>query len=697
MTTSSAKLSAIFFISSFLLFSSLLSFSAYADNGGFSFIEFNLAYVLGLCLPTLLVVLFANRVNAISIRTPILLMGVLLVLLFGMSYLIARNDSVVITLAAIILQLNCTWAAQLHTIKNNSKVASRSAWLFAMNLLLLFTFLITLWFGLLALSQAWIIFSVVQLALHVVSIAMSGLNSNNMSRRFWLLTSNYIVYCVVVYIYLTQQLSMELLAAFVVASCTVSFASGCWQLISFVRVNEVDEKQLLPVAENINLDPATNLPSYQFALNKFEHGLKKHTAAKYAVITFKPVNFQQVNSVLGHHNSDILLLQLAYCLQKSVEADESLFNFASHEQPVRVARLQGLHFLVIIDVAKHKHDDEIIIEELCKKLADAVPGPMSFKSFSLFFKLVFGVAFVGKDSSNVSEVIACAEDALLQADKQQKLVCFFAQELAIFNEQQLQKMEHLKQDILADKILWQIQPQIQMASKKLIAFELVVSWQHKHDETLTFNDIMHIAQQSGDAYLLCQQMVVQAFVYLKALHAAATLVPIAIKISKCCILEPDLVDYIEQQAEAHKIDCQYLLLEIEEDILLSETREAKASIDQLKSLGVKVAIDEFSGSYEALRYLRRMAVSEIKINCQSLAQVEAGSSDKAIINALINLTRKMELPLIGTNINNAEIEKMFLAMGGEYAQGKFYSMGITAQELPAWLNSWYQQYPQSRL
>ncbi len=697
MTTSSAKLSAIFFISSFLLFSSLLSFSAYADNGGFSFIEFNLAYVLGLCLPTLLVVLFANRVNAISIRTPILLMGVLLVLLFGMSYLIARNDSVVITLAAIILQLNCTWAAQLHTIKNNSKVASRSAWLLAMNLLLLFTFLITLWFGLLALSQAWIIFSVVQVALHVVSIAMSGLNSNNMSRRFWLLTCNYIVYCVVVYIYLTQQLSMELLAAFVVASCTVSFASGCWQLISFVRVNEVDEKQLLPVAENINLDPATNLPSYQFALNKFEHGLKKHTAAKYAVITFKPVNFQQVNSVLGHHNSDILLLQLAYCLQKSVEADESLFNFASHEQPVRVARLQGLHFLVIIDVAKHKHDDEIIIEELCKKLADAVPGPMSFKSFSLFFKLVFGVAFVGKDSSNVSEVIACAEDALLQADKQQKLVCFFAQELAIFNEQQLQKMEHLKQDILADKILWQVQPQIQMASKKLIAFELVVSWQHKHDETLTFNDIMHIAQQSGDAYLLCQQMVVQAFVYLKALHAAATLVPIAIKISKCCILEPDLVDYIEQQAEAHKIDCQYLLLEIEEDILLSETREAKASIDQLKSLGVKVAIDEFSGSYEALRYLRRMAVSEIKINCQSLAQVEAGSSDKAIINALINLTRKMELPLIGTNINNAEIEKMFLAMGGEYAQGKFYSMGITAQELPAWLNSWYQQYPQSRL
>ena len=682
--------SLVFF--SFCLIGCFYSFPAFASSENFSFIEFNIAFVLGLSLPVLLITSIAKLSPVISKRYPILLTLALLALLYCMSYLSHRNDYIALTFSALILQLSFFWSAQFHYEIEQEEKANRVLWQAFSYGMLSLLFLVVLWLGVASPEIAWLVFSVLQISLFSVNLFAAFNKSKTLNQRSLVLLAVNITFTIAVYVWLNGQLSFDLLAILAVLTYLVAMVNGCWQVISVLVSRLKTPVESVIETDRLILDPSTNLPSYQCALKKFEYSIKHQKSARYAAIAFKPLNFQQVNAVLGHHNSDILLLQLAYCLQKAIEDDGDLLNFCTEELPVRIARLQGLHFLIVMDVAQSKHSDEVIIEQLCQRLAQAVPGPMSFKSFSLFFKLAFGVAFVGKDSDNVNEVIACAEDALLQADKQQKQVSFFAQGLAIFNQQQLQKMEQLKQDIATGAINWRVQPQIEMATKHVLGFELLLTWQGRDGEKLDFNEVMVIAQQSGDAFALCRKMVTQAFTFLQQLHRLGAKVQIAIKLSNSCLLEPDIVDFIEQQAIDFAIDCEYLLIEIKEEILLSASREAKASIDQLKFLGVKIAIDEFSGSYEALRYLRKLAVSEIKINCHALAKAEAGSSDKAIINALINLTRKMKLPLIGTNIDNVGIEKMFIAMGGEYAQGKHYSSGINFHELPFWLDAWQQQY-----
>ena len=76
-------------------------------------------------------------------------------------------------------------------------------------------------------------------------------------------------------------------------------------------------------------DLTTNLPTAQHALKQFDQALKATQNAHMAAVVFKPINFQQVNTVLGHHNSDILLLQLAFCLKKNVEKNQSLLSLIS--------------------------------------------------------------------------------------------------------------------------------------------------------------------------------------------------------------------------------------------------------------------------------------------------------------------------------------------------------------------------------
>ncbi|NQY87578.1 MAG: EAL domain-containing protein [Colwellia sp.] len=87
-------------------------------------------------------------------------------------------------------------------------------------------------------------------------------------------------------------------------------------------------------------------------------------------------------------------------------------------------------------------------------------------------------------------------------------------------------------------------------------------------------------------------------------------------------------------------------------------------MDQLKSLEVTIAIANFSGSYESLRYLRKKAVHQVKINCQQLVTSEDNRAEKAIVNALITLARSMKSPLIATNIDRDDTVNSYTAMGG---------------------------------
>jgi len=693
MTHYRAARPAIFTLFAIIVNFCFYSFPAAAASKAFTFIEFNIAFILGLSLPILLLVFISKPTSAIRQYLPILLTLSLLSLLYLLNNQPPERLFLSVIFSGLFLQASCYWSLnyQLDDEKLSTKLLIKNV-IFA---LLLSLFLFLLFSTVLTINIVWLLFSSLQILTVLGYIWLMGnRHAESNTRAKGLLIAN-VMFAVSVYFFLLGQVSIKLLVGISVFTYIVAIANGCWHLVSTlsIKANQHNAVPKLP-SEPVSYDPATNLPNYQYALAFFQQSVKINADAQYAVIVFKPTNFQQVNGVLGHHNSDILLLQLAYCLQKSIEKRTDLLNFSEVEPPVRLARLQGLHFLVVMDMSQNKHSNKIIIEQLCNELMLAVPGPMSFKSFSSFFKLAFGVAFVGKSSHNVSEVIACAEDALLQADTQHKSINFFNQELAIFNQQQLQKMEQLKDAIQQQTLQWHLQPQVKLTNKRIKGFELQVSWQLQDDETLNLSAMMAIAQHSGDAYALSRQMVSQAFKALIELEQLNIQVPVAIKLAGESLLEPDLVDYIEQQSVDYNIDCRLLLVEVQEAILLMASPQAKASIDQLKSLGVQIFIDEFSGSYQALRYIRRLAINGIKIDCGTLDMAVAGTSDKAIINALITLTRKMDLPIIGTNINTLAIEEIFLTMGGEYAQGQQYGAGVSPEALPRWLAAWQQQYPE---
>jgi len=459
----------------------------------------------------------------------------------------------------------------------------------------------------------------------------------------------------------------------------------CWKMKGKFSARNTESLPELKVSQeelfSYTHDLATNLPNAQYALKQFDQALKATKNSQLAAIVFKPINFQQVNTILGHHNSDILLLQLAFCLKKNVEKNPDLLNFDSGSATVKLARLHGLDFLVVFDLSKTKHDTKIVIDNLCQQLAKAVPDAMSFKSFSLNFELAFGVAISGEHGNCADEIVSHATDALLKGAVSGQTIQHFDYSAVLYTEQQLRLMERLRQDILSEDLRWYLQPQININDNSIVGFELKVHWYASNEKPLELFDFIDLAEHSGEVYLLTKQMFQQAFKSLFSLHKLGVYQKVSVNLSSKNLLEPDLVDYIEQQMKNYNIAGKYLMIELNEQVMLSACQRAKNTIDQLKSLDITIAIDNFSGSYESLRYLRKIAIHQVKINCQELGNSEDNRADKAIINALITLTRSMKLPLIGTGIDKHETANSYVAMGGHLVQGNIINRGVVPDEI----------------
>ncbi|GLX78074.1 hypothetical protein tinsulaeT_14140 [Thalassotalea insulae] len=652
----------------------------------YNLIEFNIAFILGLSLPVLVIIGFLQPILAVSWRYPALMTLTLLAQFYALLYLQQFQTMTVLATAATFLSLACLWLVEQQGEQFSQ---SRFNWLVAGALLLFISLALgvknydvyPLWLGYIAAITAIAGF-----------VQFSAKNDANIRVLLtWGVTASY---SFAVYLWLNVELNLLSMLILAVLSYIANLLTGCWAMVQrlvdkFAQIKlAVNSSEPLVTQPDTVFDPITNLPTYQQGLAQLTHALRNQQDDQFVAIVFKPLNFEQVNKILGHQNSDILLLQLAYSLQKKVSDNPLLLNFASMAAPVKVCRLQGLDFLVVVNASLSNHPINSVVEDICQQLNKSVPQAVSFKSFSLSFELAFGIALQTEKIRSSEALLAQASDALLEAERSHQQICYFDQQASLYTQQQLAKMEKLKQDVKAEKLNWLAYPQVSLSDGKLSGVELAIDWRDNEGTVFSSKEFHQIAEFSGEIHRISRQLVQHAFSVLKAMHDQGAEQKVAINLSSSALLEPDLADFIEQQSLAVGVDMQFLTIEISEQVLLGAPFRARMMIDQLRVLGINIAIDDFSGSYEALRYLRRASIQQVNIECSQLDISDGAQYEKPIVNALINVIRQMNIPIVATGINNQEIAKSYLLMGGNVAQGKAVQSGIHLAEINNWLTAW---------
>lgn len=667
-----------------------LPFPAFSATFTPSFTLLNLVFVFGLCLPIFIISFFLKVKSSFKLRYYVLLTISMLGLIYSITYVEFKHDITWLALSVVFM-------VSLYFVVVSRRIEPAINLAMTCNIVILIlasAYILSVWYFP-HLQLMWGVLSAIILIMSAVRIKFSSITFTSFLNRMLIHWSVIFYFSVIVYLQITNEISDPTFVGNSVICFTLVVILGCLTIVKdFTAAKKIEVQEV----KNINKsdatlleDASTNLPSQQQAMQSINNQFKNNSNDNFVVITFKPINFTQVNKVLGHHNSDILLLQLAYCLQKSVEDNKDLVNFNDEKSPIRIARLQGLHFLIVLQLKADENNSNVLIEQLCQNLMLAVPNAMSFKSFSLNFELTFGISFLDDYANSISQSISYSEDALLSAENNQLPFCYFDKKEVMYTEQHLLDMESLKNDITNDNLHWYVQPQARLSDRKLVGFELLVHWYNNNEKPLELPEFIDTAEHSGEIYLLTKQMITQAFKLILQLQRMSNYETVSIKLLSQYLLEPDLVSFIEKQIEIYNVPAKYLVIELPEKVVLSASEKAKSIIDELKSLNVNIGISDFTGSYESLRYIRKMTVHQVKIDCQHIGE-SADDSENAIVTALIDLTQKMNLPLIGTSINNKPTEQIFIFMGGELAQGTIIDKGIATDKINTWVETWNNLY-----
>jgi diguanylate cyclase len=389
-------------------------------------------------------------------------------------------------------------------------------------------------------------------------------------------------------------------------------------------------------------DPLTDLPN-RAAFNDFlaqaiESAAKRHEKA--AAICIDLDRFKEVNDVFGHAAGDGLLRELSKRLK---DAAAGAF----------LARLGGDEFSLVSTEGLQP----TAAERLTARLLAAAGADIEVDGHALRTGLSIGVAIYPTDGADAAALLANADAALYRAKSEGRgSVRFFDAHM----DRRLRERRALQQDLRSaierHELRLNYQPQASIDGN-IIGFEALARWQYPTRGTISPGVFIPLAEDSGVIISVGEWILREA-----CRQAAAWDRPlqIAINLSPVQFRHGDLPTLVHSILLETGLAPGRLELEVTESVLIDDFSRAVSILRRLKSLGVRIAMDDFGTGYCSLSYLQAFPFDKIKIDQAFIANLDKNPQSAAIVRAIIGLGRALSLPVTAEGVET-DAQLAFLA------------------------------------
>ncbi len=223
------------------------------------------------------------------------------------------------------------------------------------------------------------------------------------------------------------------------------------------------------------------------------------------------------------------------------------------------------------------------------------------------------------------------------------------------------------------------QPQVSLTDGSLVGVEALVRWDDSERGTVSPDEFIPVAEDSGLVVDLGAWAVETA---VAAIADGLEEVVVSVNVSARQLDQPGLVESIAAALETHQVDPRWLRLEITESALV---RDAASSADLLRSLhdlGLRVSIDDFGTGYATLEHLRRVDVADsLKIDRTFVAGMVTDARDRAIVGAAVALGQSLGLTVVAEGVEDGAQAALLAEMGCDAGQGYFFGEPMAASAL----------------
>ncbi|WFF03275.1 bifunctional diguanylate cyclase/phosphodiesterase [Micromonospora sp. WMMD964] len=237
----------------------------------------------------------------------------------------------------------------------------------------------------------------------------------------------------------------------------------------------------------------------------------------------------------------------------------------------------------------------------------------------------------------------------------------------------------------AGEITMYYQPQIAIATGEVVGVEALLRWRHPRRGMVDPEELIRVAEQSAVMRLLTRRVVDDVVEQLAKWSAAGIDVRAALNVSVRDLHTGEIADQIADRLARHQVPAERLQVEITEGALMADPRRVLATISHLHRIGVAISLDDFGTGYSSLQHLRRLPLSEVKVDRSFVLGMADDADDAAIVRSMIELAGALGLRVVAEGVEDERTWRMLHAAGCDAAQGWFYARPMPAEELVTWL------------
>ncbi len=382
--------------------------------------------------------------------------------------------------------------------------------------------------------------------------------------------------------------------------------------------------------------------------------------------------FKAINDTLGHAIGDQLLQQVATRLTNCLREVDT------------VARWGGDEFTILLPGLQHLEDASLV----ARRLIESLKPSFDLENHQLQVTTSLGIAIFPQDGEDADTLLRNADAALYRAKEIGRNN--FQLYHATFNAQAsflLQLEQDLRQALQHRELRIFYQPQVDLASGKILHLEALVRWQHPHHGLLTPGDFIGLAEENGLIVNIGQFMLHQACQECQRWQTTAGLqgVGVSVNLSPRQFLEPSLVNTIKQALALAHLPNHLLCLEITETTAMQNLNRTLEILAELRHLGLGIALDDFGTGYASLNYLKRFPLTKLKIDRSFITDIAEDIQDQAITRAILSLAQGLNLDIVAEGVETQSQLAVLEAMGCHALQGYFCSRPMPYDQLLAWV------------
>jgi diguanylate cyclase (GGDEF)-like protein len=416
-------------------------------------------------------------------------------------------------------------------------------------------------------------------------------------------------------------------------------------------------------------DPLTGLPNRWALMTEVDRRLTSPRGRDLWIFFLDLDGFKLVNDSWGHEAGDQLIIEVARRVRETVPPE------------ALVARVGGDEFLVLHIGARHEAVD--LVERVMKSLG----APLPVQGAEPVISVSVGIASAAADSPalvTAKSLMRDADTAMYQAKAEGR------GKWAVFDSSMHERVRErveielaLHQALAQGQLYLAYQPIVELATGRVLGAEALIRWNHPTRGIIPPNDFIPIAEDVGIISVIGRWVLHEALSQLSTWRVAGIVDDefwLSVNVSPRQLHDATLVTSLADMLHRYQVPATAVVLEITESVMVDPSGATEQVLLDLRSLGVRIVVDDFGTGFSALGYLRRHPVTGVKIDRGFVAGLGSNAEDEEIVRAVFAMSTALGLNVVAEGVEVPVQRGVLATLGVVMGQGRLWGNAVEPAE-----------------